>query len=291
MGALGVDSDPAPCTAHDGKNFFDLNPLRSKTDYEVTTDVADQNITLNVCGSVFSEIWGIDEPDRVAGFYRGPHSDISIGEVNTTLRIAYGHPVITITNGSPCGGGAAPGGSGMKSSSIIQFTCDQNVFSKGNPHLLAQLPPGDEIPCTFFFEWRTHVACPTAMPGGNGGPLLVFAVIIFIAFLAYVVAATFYNRLVLGLRGWEQLPKFTGWGLCNIRPGRWFGSRAQNSSEPSWGSWRRDRSGYGQVSDEEVQGIVDGRFSLDEEDEAARDNRPLDSGIPPSGIHGGVIRL
>ena len=57
----------------------------------MTTDVADQNITLNVCGSVVSEIWGIDEPDQVAGFYRGPHSDLSIGCVGCD-----GEPLVSI---------------------------------------------------------------------------------------------------------------------------------------------------------------------------------------------------
>jgi len=268
-----------------------LNPLRSKTDYEVTTDIGDLNITLNVCGGVVSETWKLDEAEKAAGFYRGPHSDVSIGQINTTLRIAYGHPVLTLINGSPCGKAAGSNGSGTKLSSVIQFTCDPNVFSRGNPHLLAQMPPGDQSPCAFFFEWRTHVACPTAMPGGNGGPILVFAVIFFIAFFAYVVAATFYNRLVLGLRGWEQVPKFTCGGLCNVRPGRLFGSRPRDLSEPTWGSWRRDRSGYGRISAEEVEAMADGRFSLDEEDEGERDNQLLESGIPPSGGHDSVIRL
>jgi len=44
------------------------------------------------------------------------------------------------------------------------------------------------------------------------------------------------------------------------------------------------------VSAEEEEAIVDGRFSLDEDDEGARDNHPLESGIPP-GVHEGIIRL
>ncbi|KAF9511036.1 hypothetical protein BS47DRAFT_1395432 [Hydnum rufescens UP504] len=339
IGALGADSHFAPCTGHDGKNFFDLNPLRSKyvgslclprfcrlsileltivfmswyhrTDYEVTTDIGDLNITLNVCGGVVSETWKLDEAEKAAGFYRGPHSDVSIGQINTTLRIAYGHPVLTLINGSPCGKATGSNGSGTKLSSVIQFTCDPNVFSRGNPHLLAQMPPGDQSPCAFFFEWRTHHAQPRC-PGVMGA-LSSFLLScekasdidssiwllnatpdtnrFFIAFFAYVVAATFYNRLVLGLRGWEQVPKFTCGGLCNVRPGRLFGSRPRDLSEPTWGSWRRDRSGYGRISAEEVEAMADGRFSLDEEDEGERDNQLLESGIPPSGGHDSVIRL
>lgn len=37
----------------------------------------------------------------------------------------------------------------------------------GEPRLIAQLPPDDESSCAFFFEWRTHVACPTKKPGSG----------------------------------------------------------------------------------------------------------------------------
>lgn len=41
-----------------------------------------------------------------------------------------------------------------------QFICDQTEFGPGQPRLLAALPPGKDA-CHFFFEWPTHVACPT----------------------------------------------------------------------------------------------------------------------------------
>jgi cation-dependent mannose-6-phosphate receptor len=40
--------------------------------------------------------------------------------------------------------------------------CSPSDFSAGKPQLVAALPPLDsEQSCHFFFEWETHVACPT----------------------------------------------------------------------------------------------------------------------------------
>jgi hypothetical protein len=43
-----------------------------------------------------------------------------------------------------------------------QFICSPSDFHAGKPVLVAALPPGDPANyCQFFFEWSTHVACPT----------------------------------------------------------------------------------------------------------------------------------
>jgi len=43
-----------------------------------------------------------------------------------------------------------------------QFICSPADFHAGTPKLVATLPAGDPADaCHFFFEWSTHVACPT----------------------------------------------------------------------------------------------------------------------------------
>lgn len=64
-------------------------------------------------------------------------------------------------------------------------------------------------------------------------------------------------------------------------------SRRQSQTAQSWGSWDRDRTGFGRLATDEQEAMMDGRFSLDEEDEGARDNQILASGIPPTANHGG----
>jgi cation-dependent mannose-6-phosphate receptor len=119
------------------------------------------------------------------------------------------------------------------------------------------------------------------------------------------VAAIFYNRIVLGLRGREQLPTFSLYGLYSLKDFlvSCVARRREGPSAPSWGSWRRDRNGFGRLPTEEEEAMFNGRFSIDEDDEGARDNQILASGIPPnfaasgggSGANGdaheGAIRL
>lgn len=115
----------------------------------------------------------------------------------------------------------------------------------------------------------------------------------------YLVAAVFYNRVVLGLRGREQLPTFSLSGLGSLKDLlAQCVSRKESHSGPSWGSWHRDRNGFGRLpTEEEEEAMMNGRFSIDEEDAGARDNQLLQSGIPPgmhdgsAAAHSGTIRL
>lgn len=44
----------------------------------------------------------------------------------------------------------------------LQFICSESEFGSGSPQLIAALPvtSNPEDQCQFFFEWKTHVACP-----------------------------------------------------------------------------------------------------------------------------------
>jgi len=281
-----------PCTARDGTRFYDLNPLRAKTDFEVPS-TGDRTLMLNVCGPIVSETWNLDEAETVGGYYRGAHADLSIGRTNSTLSIVDDSPLLIYTGGSLCGSSDGA----LKRSTAIRFICDQTVFSRGTPRLVAQLPTEDDDACAFLVEWRTHIACPSALPGGSGGPIVVFATIVFIAFLVYITAATAYNRMVLGLRGWDQIPRMSLFSFSDARDFV-YRCRSRNRSRgyeepPNWGSWGRDGGAAGPLlgreEDDEEAGI-DGRFSLDEDDE--RDNQPLRSVTPPPLVGGdGIIRL
>ncbi|QRV94644.1 autophagy-related protein 27 [Ceratobasidium sp. AG-Ba] len=198
-----LGADKQPCTGEDDNGYYDLSPLRSNKDYEVPSD-SGRTFKLNVCQKVKSELWNpqhVEKEDQIGGFVRAAHGDFSIGAYNTTVQIKHKHPLLIYENGSTC-----KSATNLKASSIIRFICDPAVFAVGSPVLVAQLPPEDENACAFFFEWRTHVACPTAKSVGAGGLFAVFAAILFAAFMTYIVGATLYNRYVLGYRGLDQLP-------------------------------------------------------------------------------------
>ncbi|TFK56829.1 mannose 6-phosphate receptor domain-containing protein [Heliocybe sulcata] len=270
-------ADEKACTARDGDKYYDLSPLSASTDYVYKASDGSEYY-INVCRSVTTETWAIEEEQDVAVFKRTTEErgDLSLGSVNTTLAIHDGHPLLYLTNGSPC-----PTITQLRASSVIRYICDTSVFAAGQPQLIAELPG-----CSFFFEWRTHYACPTNESGGAGGVVVVLATVALIALMLYIVGGTLYNRYVLNLRGFDQLPRISLFSLtdtlelCNRitdrvlpRPAPYSNSfnhqpRAWNTG-PRNGS--RQGSGYERLaaSDDERQGM------LNEEEEDDGDHTPV----------------
>ncbi|KAG6841132.1 hypothetical protein C0991_001522 [Blastosporella zonata] len=211
--AIGVVAcmadDEMPCTIHHKGQYYDLNPLKSNRDYEFRT-LEDNLFAVNVCRRPLKETFGLKDVDeaKIGGFVRRAHGDFSIGAVNTTLSMYDSNPRMTLTGGSRCT--LKSGQTELRASTIVDFVCDKTVFGTGEPRLVAQFPPGsDEEACGYFIEWKTHIACPTNEPGGAWG-FLAFLIFFLIALaLLYLVAGTLYNRFILGLRGIDQIPRFS----------------------------------------------------------------------------------
>ncbi|EGO05419.1 hypothetical protein SERLA73DRAFT_174558 [Serpula lacrymans var. lacrymans S7.3] len=197
-------ADEAPCTVHDGGNYYDLNPLKASKDYEFTTEGGHQ-FYMNVCKSVTTDTWNIDVPNPgdVAGFIRRDHGDLSVGVVNTTLEMKEGGLMMRLSEGSRCPN------SDMLASTFIRFICDNSVYAAGKPALLDQFPSDDENACHFEFEWKTHYACPVGERGIISGILIFVIITSLIALMIFIVGSTLYNRFVLRRRGFEQVPKFS----------------------------------------------------------------------------------
>ncbi|KAA1471458.1 mannose 6-phosphate receptor domain-containing protein [Dentipellis sp. KUC8613] len=151
-------------------------------------------------------MWNIGvDTDSVAGFMSKDRGDFSIGKVNTTLLVRDKHPLLILTEGSVC-----PNAEHMHAMTAVRFICDTSVFGSGTPQLVAQLPPEDENACSFFIEWRTHYACPAGEDAGFWGGLTVaISIILTVGLMSYIVVRTLYNRYVLHLRGFEQIPRFS----------------------------------------------------------------------------------
>ncbi|KAJ4479927.1 mannose-6-phosphate receptor binding domain-containing protein [Lentinula aciculospora] len=200
------------CTAHsDDGNYYDLSPLRASKDYEFKTEQG-HKIVMNVCKAVSYESWGSDIPNtsKVGGIIEKQRGSFSIGEMNTTVVLSSGtNPKIVMENGSRC---KSENGQSRddRAGTIIEFICDTSVYGSGTPRLTAQWPPhNDELACVFFIEWRTHYACPTGESGGPWGFFAVFAILVTLIVMLYLVFGTLYNRYVLQLRGFDQIPQFS----------------------------------------------------------------------------------
>ncbi|KAJ3550907.1 hypothetical protein NMY22_g136 [Coprinellus aureogranulatus] len=214
LGALivSVKADDKPCTVHGKGKYFDLTALKSSKDYHVTgTD--DDLFPINMCQGVRTETYGIKDgaikDEEVAAFIRRDHGDFVLGKVNTTLSIYDGRPRLVLSEGSKC---KSSNGDTLdiRASTIVDFVCDPGVFGPGQPRLVAQLPPGKaDAACAFVIEWKTHYACPIG-EGGFIWNLFVFLAVTFLSLLAaYTVLGTLYNRYVLQLRGFDQIPQFS----------------------------------------------------------------------------------
>ncbi|KAG7447562.1 mannose 6-phosphate receptor domain-containing protein [Guyanagaster necrorhizus] len=205
---LAVVADERPCTIHASNgDYFDLNPLKASKDYTFSSP-GGKEFRINVCRSVASETWGLDDPD-VGGVVRRDHGDFSLGKTNTTLDLSPENIVrIVLTSGSRCN-------SQYTANTVIEFICDTAVFGAGAPKLLAQLPQGDDEACAFFVEWRTHAcpttfsfACPTGERSGPWGFFASLIVIILVLLMLYLTLGTLHNRYVLRLHGFDQIPQF-----------------------------------------------------------------------------------
>ncbi|KAL7419739.1 hypothetical protein Q5752_005655 [Cryptotrichosporon argae] len=262
-----MSDQPCTLTLADGTHY-DLSSLSTAVaDYAADASADARHFKLNVCRGVVSELWnvGVDQ-GSVAGFFSvgGEEGDFSIGSVSTNLTVSpTGEPMLVYEDGSPC-----PANYGQTASTAIRFICSPSDYGAGTPRLVAALPVEDS--CSFYFEWPTHVACPTSPKAQlSASHYVAFGAIVAIAFFTWFLGHTLYNRLYLQRRGLSQfpLPALPSLALPSFRR-----SDAQPRTGPSWGSWRRSARrtrGYNTVSaleNDEEEGFA-ARFSLDDEDE------------------------
>jgi len=191
------------CIVTTDNGHYDLTPLTASDDYTVEAD--GRTYYLNVCRAVSGELWnpkGVDNPQTVGARYRGEHGDYSMGNYNTTLRFEHNNPLLIYENGSPCAADME-----VRTSTAIRFLCDNTVFGPGKPQLVASLPPGGGTPCAFFFEWRTHVACPGSPRTSIGSAvgLLVGMVLLFLFLIIGLLLA--YRWYAMQKRGLDLLPR------------------------------------------------------------------------------------
>ncbi|OSD06124.1 hypothetical protein PYCCODRAFT_1442922 [Trametes coccinea BRFM310] len=292
-----VTADEKPCTTHAEGNYYDLNRLAAKKDYEFKSP-GGKDYVLNVCKSVSQEVWApkVDKPEDVAAFTRRAHGDFSLGDVNTTVVVRDGNPVITLTDGTRCSDEGSPAGS-----TVIRFICDSSAGT-GEPKLIATLPPDEDNACSFFIEWRSEMACPTSEGGIFGRIIAVLAIVAGVLFALYMIGGTLYNRYVLELEGFDQIPRFSFFSFTDtVEFFRDCVSRVKDRSSDAWhtrnfggrgwsrgGSWgssgRHGYSGLGATPDEAQTMLGGPPGFLDEEDEDEEAPRPAEEASRPSGM-------
>ncbi|CAJ0836454.1 15298_t:CDS:2 [Entrophospora sp. SA101] len=182
----GQTADPperTPCTFLNitTNKIYNLNPLTKSSGDDWIVEGYDTGYTfrINICHELLYDvgtkvgIWGEKENER--------------GGDKVILKYKYG-------NYCP--------GDNAKRSSLISFTCDQSVNGIGSPTFV------DTDDCTYFFEWRTPVACPTDVTNATMSGLGVFFTIFIIALIVYLIGGIVYNRMDMFLSLFVQCSIF-----------------------------------------------------------------------------------
>ncbi|CAK9785766.1 mannose 6-phosphate receptor domain-containing protein [Cutaneotrichosporon oleaginosum] len=301
-------------TLEDG-TFYDLNQLSTaKADYEADAGDGQGELVykLNVCRGVVSEPWNVEDAPNVGGFINGRgHGDFSLGEFTTNLTVSptTHEPMLIYENGSKC-----PGNENERASTVIRFVCSQTDFEAGRPRLVAAVPAGDKA-CHFFFDWNTHVACPTNRKADlESAHVWAFVGFVVVAILTWFGGHTLYNRFYLKRRGMDVFPI----PKCHRPPGVHLPqpiSSSDGSAQPrrSWSApWKRrsQRAGYNHLrQDPNEEDHLAARFSIDDdedEDDAhvlggemqawrqggdVEVSRTSTSNEETVGVHQGLVRL
>ena len=184
---------------------------------------------------------------NISAFYTDPidQTTYSLGEANHNLTMRGRKLLLNYTNGSPCpeldgngqpiyrrspldvrelldggrkghgdnntGKNKSPLKSNRKKSTILSFICDTSPALSTTPRISFLASPDH---CSYIFEVRSRYACAGATPShekGTVGPGGVFAMILAIGVLAYLLGGIVYQRNVMHQRGWRQLPNYSLW--------------------------------------------------------------------------------
>ncbi|EXJ95920.1 cation-dependent mannose-6-phosphate receptor [Capronia coronata CBS 617.96] len=267
-----VKPPPKPCTIHSPStgSFFDLRPLHltaEGTKYQVASNESyhvkgydyPSNFTMNFCGPVVEELDDVEgipmtKVANVSAFYKDQRGDIySIGQQNDQPLFRGKKLLMNYTMGSPCPDvdengvpidrdAMASTDKRRRKSTMLSFICDTSPLLSTRPAISFLGTPDH---CTYIFEVRSRYACGgTTSAGEKGtlGPGGVFAVILGIALLVYLIGGVVYQRNVMHQRGWKQLPNYAVWaGLFSFisRPLS-MPRRKRNGSSARSHDWKSD---------------------------------------------------
>jgi cation-dependent mannose-6-phosphate receptor len=104
-----------------------------------------------------------------------------------------------------------PSASTRRKSTLLSFQCDRDPLLTEHPQISFVGSPDH---CTYFFEVRSRYACGGVISSGESGSLGpggVFAVIMAITILVYLIGGCVYQRSVMHQRGWRQCPNYGVW--------------------------------------------------------------------------------
>lgn len=207
-GSIGKTDIPLePCTAWNptSHQFIDLSSLSATGNegkplpWTLKGYDSGLNFTFGICSNPFKrlhqsarDVKDIEKTNRVGGYYIDPKLGmyVSIGDYSTQPQVRGKKIVLTYLNGSYCENVYDSTGARIRKSSIISFICDREIMTRASASFV-----GSVNDCSYFFEVRSHHACPTAAKEDNLAVLWIFFFIFLSAFLVYLFGASLYKMV------------------------------------------------------------------------------------------------
>lgn len=280
----GVLCDDDECTITDPEtgNYFDLRPLirNEGEDWSFKdTKIKDRTYYFNVCRKVLREQKSISNTDVVGGYYEedndaGYATGVSIGAWTSKPEVRGGKKlVLDYNDGSACPKTL------YQRSLLISFICDNSLYKKEGEIVFVD----NQNDCTYTVEWTTAYACPVNKPSSHFTFFGVFATIIAVAVVVYIVGGVIYNRVVQNETGWRQIPNYDLWAnafdfikdmiiisvmsLGNVFKRRTNAINLNNGSASRPGTFSRGfaRGGYHDVSAAPDEAEEEDLIGIDEE--------------------------
>lgn len=155
-----------------------------------------RNFTLGICSSPFKKeheiLDGFPSAHVGAHFYDSKlEKYVSLGQYSTKPVFKGKKLVLTYTNGSYCENLVHKDtGERVRRSTIITFSCDREILSKAHVSYI-----GSAHDCSYFFEVRSHHACPTAPQVSNLAVIWIFLFILLSALVVYSSGGLLYKYL------------------------------------------------------------------------------------------------
>ncbi|RLV94298.1 Mannose 6-phosphate receptor-like protein 1 [Spathaspora sp. JA1] len=197
-----------PCTIINPltKQFIDLRGLSSFANdgkalpWNTRGYDSGRNYTLGICSNPFKKYhdsWneiqdGLD-PSKIGAYYIDSTTNkyVSMGEYSTTPVFRGRKLTLTYENGAYCDVVDSKTGKKLQKSTILTFTCDRELMdSKAHISFVGQMNN-----CSYFFEVRSHDACPTAPKTNESGAIWIFLLIVLAALLVYFSGGLLYKQI------------------------------------------------------------------------------------------------
>ncbi|KAI5953100.1 MRL1 [Candida margitis] len=198
---------PDPCTIKNPLNqgFIDLRGLSAMSNenralpWKSRGYDSGKNFTIGICSNPFkqshnelSEIQDSVNSSMIGAYYVDPATNkyVSMGEYSTQPIFRGRKLTLTYENGSFCNAYTSPSGPRLRKSTILTFTCDREMSAKASVSYI-----GSSNDCTFFFEVRSHHACPTAAKANNMAAFWIFLFIFLAALAVYFSGGLLYKHM------------------------------------------------------------------------------------------------